>query len=111
MVEPVGAPWVNPGHVRTPGHASVVVIGSDIERRLWPYREDFEIPLEEQLCECIEDGWPDPGCKFCDGTRYRYPSLNPMGKWEWWQIGGIWSNLLVLKGASERPQPGSAIST
>jgi len=40
--------------------------------------------------EAWVEGWN--GAKLRDGRYHRY--TNPNAKWDWWQIGGRWSNML-----------------
>lgn len=42
-----------------------------------------------------EKGKADPKCDDCNGTGKRKTTFNPDSKWDWHQIGGRWTGILV----------------
>lgn len=40
---------------------------------------------------------PDPKCKSCKGTGKETTRYNKDSKWDWYQIGGRWAGMLLLK--------------
>lgn len=83
-------------------HFSVIVIGPNIEEQLQPYHE-YEctgIDLRSDFARYGEPGQTfeqyarGEGYTFRDGRAWR--RTNPNAKWDWWTVGGRWTNWLPL---------------
>ena len=93
-------------------HYKVLVVGEDVEEALWPFGEDLEVeeyPLFTRD-QAIAEGkkiWPHKTDEECWGLMAEgcrtdrsgtiYSTSNPNGKWDWYVVGGRWSNILRLK--------------
>lgn len=77
-------------------HFSVAVVSKapqDIEELLAPYQEGG-------IGECPSEYlsfYPDEDCDIDDITGKKGCWINPNARWDWYEIGGRWSNLLKLK--------------
>ena len=86
----------------------------DINELLAPYDENLEVEpyIQYSREEAIEyakqwyktDGKSDEECwklvaedRETDGEGNIYTTYNPQSKWDWWQEGGRWADMLKLK--------------
>lgn len=98
-------------------HFSVLVIGHDPEEQLARYSERLIIPeqheaeprhyttlvqrygidytLEDARTLAFEEGYEDAEMRE-DRTVTLHTSYNSEGRWDWWVVGGRWSNLLPV---------------
>ena len=111
-------------------HATVLVIGADIESALAPFweldlpkeeiqkdpRAVFEVKIGEGLLDASFFGWKDKNPKY--QKEYNYPNAqkwledwhgygkgpggwgywsNPNAKWDWYSVGGRWSDFFVSR--------------
>lgn len=70
-------------------HATVMVIKRKGCKKSLP---DLMEPYDENL-ETESEGYDEEGNAISAG--------NPDAKWDWYSVGGRWSNMLILKGSSE----------
>jgi len=97
--------------IKEMSHFSVIVIGDNVEAQLQPFHEYESTGIEDQFVKDIDvtedtladfkkhgsegetlsdfaEGWN--GAEERDGKFYN--RTNPNAKWDWWVIGGRWSN-------------------
>jgi hypothetical protein len=83
-----------------------VVSEKEIERFIGYYRKNK--PLESkglsliELYELFGDDWK--GCEWKvneNGQLEEFSTYNPYSKWDWWIIGGRWSNSLINKNGNK----------
>lgn len=74
-------------------HFTVMIVGDDIESQLAPFQENNMGDCPQEFLEFLEDA--DADVDDLTGTRGYW--RNPNSKWDWWQVGGRWSNFLLLK--------------
>ena len=63
---------------------------SEVESLLEPYQECYE---HNEYSEFVEDN----GCEFDEEAGARGYWENPNAKWDWYSIGGRWSEMLIPK--------------
>ena len=75
-------------------HFSVLVVGDNIKEQLAPYQENNMGDCPQEYLEFIEDN--DCDSINVDTGKRGYWS-NPNSKWDWYQIGGRFSDFLKTK--------------
>jgi hypothetical protein len=66
--------------------------------RLWDERFDkpFELREKELLAARPDRDAADPTCDECKGTGIETTTYNPRSKWDWYELGGRWWDLLAV---------------
>jgi hypothetical protein len=67
----------------------------------WSYTEEAVVPIATMVeyAEFLNKRYSEDGYKYRvrDGVLQRQSTYNPESKWDWWVVGGRWSNMLMLK--------------
>lgn len=63
-------------------------VEGQVRRLLAPYGENLDMPPREEPCWCVDAHVAS--CSECDGSGVRLSTSNPLGRWDWYAIGGRW---------------------
>ena len=66
-----------------------------ISKQLAKYDEQLEVEPYLRNCWCLnEDDQPNKDCGSCHGEGKYETTYNPLGKWDWYVIGGRWNKYI-----------------
>ena len=68
----------------------------EVKKLLAPYQENNMGDCPKEYLSFVEN----EGCDIDDETGLRGYWKNPNSKWDWYQIGGRWSGLLITRGVT-----------
>lgn len=94
-------------------HFSVLVVGDNVEEQLAPFDQSLEVESDE-ICETYEEllvkhagdiAGKDPiswlkdyyGKDYIDENGNLMYLGNPNAQWDWYEIGGRWCDVIVIK--------------
>lgn len=68
---------------------------SDEADKLWEtlYGRPYELREAELFALEPTANSPDPECETCNGTGIENTTYNPRSKWDWYSLGGRWSDV------------------